>query len=95
MTIMDVIPSLNHSKLKLLLLVQQLFFIDYLLLHFWLITSTIPISSINPATIPRWSRFSTVIDSIKDIFLILNKDAIISFMISLEVTKDHKQLYVN
>jgi hypothetical protein len=27
----------------------------------WLRISTIPISSTNPATIPKWSRFSTLI----------------------------------
>ena len=31
--------------------------------NFWLISSTIPISSINPATIPKWSRFLIVISS--------------------------------
>jgi hypothetical protein len=29
--------------------------------NFWLIISTMPISSTNPATIPKWSRFSTLI----------------------------------
>jgi hypothetical protein len=80
----------NPFKIKVLITYPVAIFYQLYTHNFWLISSTIPISSINPATIPKWSRFLTVIDSIKDIFLILNKDGIISFMISLEVTKGYK-----
>ena len=48
---MDVRPSLIHSKLKLFITCPAAIFSRLSTPNFWLITSTTPISSINPATI--------------------------------------------
>ncbi|MDE5118638.1 MAG: hypothetical protein O4965_00055 [Trichodesmium sp. St19_bin1] len=46
------IPSLIHLKLKVFITCPAVIFSRLSTPDFWLITSTIPISSINPATIP-------------------------------------------